>query len=148
VKGSQCLAPHAVCQPLGKEAADRLGDVHGLLCQDKSLFDTASSRTLELTAFGEGLAQQGQRTTKRHASMFLVALWPEQRGEFLAGVQVFFRHQVHEQRQRLTGGKGQDPLAVTDLWCAQKRQLKPTYGISRFLSRSFLGAALHSQQIG
>jgi len=133
---------------LGKEAADRLGDVHGLLCQDKSLFDTASSRTLELTAFGEGLAQQGQRTTKRHASMFLVALGPEQRGEFLAGVQVFFRHQVHEQRQRLTGGKGQDPLAVTDLWCAEKRQLKPAHGISRFLSRSFLGAALHSQQIG
>src|SRR5438128_1013339 len=46
--------------------------------------------TLELTAFVEGLAQQGQRTAKRHATMFLVALRPEQRGEFLAGVQAFF----------------------------------------------------------
>ena len=98
---------------------------------------------LGLTAFIEGLTQQGQCTAQHHTTMFLVALRPEERGEFLTGVQAFFRHQVNEQRQRLAGGKGHDPLNVTDLRCAEKRQVESAHDISRFLSRAFLVAALH-----
>ena len=80
-------------------------------------------RGLRVAGVAQRTAQKRKRFSQRRPSVFGIALRPEERAEFLAGVHTALHRQIGEQRQRLARREGHGGTGVADLGRTQPGQL-------------------------